>query len=77
MHGKFDCTGIGPRLKGTPSGGLRKKQPKRTLGQKTALTPSACNWRRKPQLLQKTDLANMANTNDDIAAEILTEIRDS
>ena len=48
-----DCAAIGPSIKGTPSGGLYKKQPNRTLGQKTALTLRARNWRRNPQRIPK------------------------
>ena len=47
------CSGIGPSIKGTPSGGLYTKQPKQTLGQKTALTPRARNCRRNPQRIPK------------------------
>ena len=47
------CSAIGPSIKGTPSGGLYRKQPKQTLGQKTALTPRAGDCQRNPQQIPK------------------------
>ena len=47
------CTEIGPSIKETPSGGLHKKQPKRALSQKSALTLRAHNWRRNAQRIRK------------------------
>ena len=50
-HSRY--SGIGPSIKGTPSGGLYRKQPKQTLGQKTSLTPRARNCQRNPQRIPK------------------------
>ena len=47
------CTEIGPSIKETPSGRIHKKQPKRTPGQKTALTLRARNWWRNAQRIPK------------------------
>ena len=51
---KIDARRLVHKIKETPSGGLHKKQPKRTLGQKTALTLRARNWRRNaPRILKR------------------------
>ena len=70
-------TVTGPSIKGTPSGGPFKKQPKRTPGWKSRSHSQSTQLTKESTRNSELVLANMANANDDIVTEIFAEMWDS